>query len=421
MTTAGISTSSPWPLGRPRLAMARSPLTAKAGLLLLMPLLGSLASAAFFAAFLHWTRTDSHFVNVAGRQRMLAAELRSWSRMVASGQDQDRDGLRSRSEAFDSALSALARGGHLLDGDLDPAPLELQDELASVAALWAALRPDLKTLTEAPYDVYEYRDTAARVDAGLGELKSRSDAVVVAFEERAQHLKALTAQVLLATTGLALVIFAAGLRLTRRYIIGPVASLGEAARRVSRGDFSQRVQVMNGDELADLAGTFNDMAGKVEGLVGAVHRQREDAERIIAAIPTGILIVDRRLRVVRTNRSFLDCCRSEEEELLGRPVVEVLGAPVLEAHLRHALDTGESRSGLLLSGRYPGRVGESRLKIAVTTTRRSEDGGEEDDALLVIVEDVTKEERLAGVARASEQRFQEVVEHATDGNVLMDE
>lgn len=41
--------------------------------------------------------------------------------------------------------------------------------------------------------------------------------------------------------------------------------------------------------------------------------------------------------------------------------------------------------------------------------------------MLVCVEDLTEEERLAALVRASQRRFQEVVEHATDGIVLIGE
>jgi signal transduction histidine kinase len=49
-----------------------------------------------------------------------------------------------------------------------------------------------------------------------------------------------------------------------RRILAPVKALTSAARRLGRGDFSQRVQVRDRSELGELADTFNSMAGDLE-------------------------------------------------------------------------------------------------------------------------------------------------------------
>ena len=52
--------------------------------------------------------------------------------------------------------------------------------------------------------------------------------------------------------------------LLSRRILAPVKSLASAARRLGRGDFSQRVQVRDRSELGELASTFNSMADDLE-------------------------------------------------------------------------------------------------------------------------------------------------------------
>lgn len=49
-----------------------------------------------------------------------------------------------------------------------------------------------------------------------------------------------------------------------RRILAPVKALNYAARRLGRGDFSQRVQVKDRSELGELATTFNSMANDLE-------------------------------------------------------------------------------------------------------------------------------------------------------------
>jgi len=63
----------------------------KIGFLLLLPLLAALVSILSFHSFLEETRFAEHFTNVAGRQRMLAAEPRAWAHMVSIGQEEERE------------------------------------------------------------------------------------------------------------------------------------------------------------------------------------------------------------------------------------------------------------------------------------------------------------------------------------------
>jgi class 3 adenylate cyclase len=52
--------------------------------------------------------------------------------------------------------------------------------------------------------------------------------------------------------------------LLTKSIYGPVNDLIEATERVARGDLSARVPVLSGDELGELAGSFNEMMSGVE-------------------------------------------------------------------------------------------------------------------------------------------------------------
>jgi HAMP domain-containing protein len=59
-------------------------------------------------------------------------------------------------------------------------------------------------------------------------------------------------------TGLALVVFASNVLLRQR--LDPIARLQDGTRRLADGDFEARVQVTTGDELQELASSFNSMA-----------------------------------------------------------------------------------------------------------------------------------------------------------------
>lgn len=90
------------------------------------------------------------------------------------------------------------------------------------------------------------------------------------------------------TTALAFVLTAAGLLLATiaglafaasRRVLGPVRRLAEAARQMSGGDLSARVEPQGRDELAQLVAAFNTMASALQGKVGELEVMEARARR----------------------------------------------------------------------------------------------------------------------------------------------
>ncbi|MGW7824099.1 ATP-binding protein [Streptomyces puniciscabiei] len=85
-----------------------------------------------------------------------------------------------------------------------------------------------------------------------------------------------------ALPGLALALVPA--LLTARSVLRPVRDLRKAARSMGNGRFSTRIQVRGGDELAELARTFNDSAGRLERTVRDLREAEARARRFAADV-----------------------------------------------------------------------------------------------------------------------------------------
>lgn len=57
-----------------------------------------------------------------------------------------------------------------------------------------------------------------------------------------------------------------------RLLLRPIKQMREAAHRFGELDWKKRMPVRGGDELAELGRTLNDMADRIEGYVGSMHR-----------------------------------------------------------------------------------------------------------------------------------------------------
>lgn len=101
--------------------------------------------------------------------------------------------------------------------------------------------------------------------------------------------------VLLATLGVLFLVielaaFVMGLALARS-ITGSVHALSVGTDRIRRGDFTQRINVVSGDQLGDLAESFNAMTASVEGLLhqAAEKKRLENELRLARQIQMSLL------------------------------------------------------------------------------------------------------------------------------------
>ena len=87
--------------------------------------------------------------------------------------------------------------------------------------------------------------------------------------------------ILLAGLGAAALAVVAGLRASRG-LTAPLNDLAAAASRMSGGDLSVRAPVRGADEIGQLAGQFNQMAGRLEASFAQLAAERDALRRFIA-------------------------------------------------------------------------------------------------------------------------------------------
>ncbi|MFA6318467.1 MAG: histidine kinase dimerization/phospho-acceptor domain-containing protein, partial [Elusimicrobiota bacterium] len=117
--------------------------------------------------------------------------------------------------------------------------------------------------------------------------------------------------------------------LLAKNLTSPLLVLSRAADQVSHGDFSGRVDVRTGDELQDLADTFNRMTDKLrryaEMQVDKVVAEQRKTEAILFSISDGILMTDPEGKIRLANRRALEFAGLDSGASLdGRTVEEAV-------------------------------------------------------------------------------------------------
>jgi len=149
--------------------------------------------------------------------------------------------------------------------------------------------------------------------------------------------------------------------LARRLTL-PLLSLTRGAEAVSRGDFQARVDVRTGDELQDLAETFNTMAAELHRYsllqVDRLVAEQRKTEAVLFSTSDGILMFDGDGRIRLANRRV--------RELLG------LDADMsLEGKgLREVMPDSRLREMILQAGADPRPEKFKEIDLSTETSRR---------------------------------------------------
>ncbi|MDD4957435.1 MAG: ATP-binding protein [Candidatus Omnitrophica bacterium] len=107
------------------------------------------------------------------------------------------------------------------------------------------------------------------------------------------------------------------------FISHPLKQISDAAKEISRGDFSRRILVNTRDEVEDLATTFNDMSDQIKARIEDVTDSRSRLEAVFASMFDGVIIVDAKCRILIMNRAIRDLL-SVKEDPVGRKPLEVI-------------------------------------------------------------------------------------------------
>lgn len=121
-------------------------------------------------------------------------------------------------------------------------------------------------------------------------------------------------------------VIAIGLSLLfRKQILTPLKDLAREAKRIGEGEFNYKLPVESGDELGDLAKSFNTMGDDIANLVNDLQKQnvtleteRHKLSSIIQSVSNGIIAIDKNQAIILINPPAAQIIAQAPEALLGR-------------------------------------------------------------------------------------------------------
>ena len=84
-------------------------------------------------------------------------------------------------------------------------------------------------------------------------------------------------------SGALLLVFMALIALINRRLTEPIGLLKNGLEKISRGDFSHRIEIHSNDEFSYLGNQFNEMAEKIDGMLTEIEATHRNLEKQVAA------------------------------------------------------------------------------------------------------------------------------------------
>jgi PAS domain S-box-containing protein len=339
-------------------------ITGKIGTFLSLLTLGSLIGVASMAVFLSSTSRDGVLLIACMMEMNLVQRVHIQALRVQNGQLDSRreleqlvasfdvladigsaDGGPGGSRSIDDTLTELvllpnrdvdgiARAADLIHDGLTSVPADIRTELDVVVREWAAVRPDLVLLYESAADDPTVPETGDRIDARIGRVVRALEVLQGAVGLRLQFQRARVFNVMGAIAIASIVLLVFGIWMIRRYIARPIRKLEAASRRVREGDFSQRLPLVSGDELAMLSTTFNSMLDDLERLLDASELSERRYRELFDNANDLVCIADLDGRFTSINKAAERISGYSHDEALDMRLQDLVAPEYLEVLAR---------------------------------------------------------------------------------------
>jgi len=189
--------------------------------------------------------------------------------------------------------------------------------VSDIQTRYSTYRQELESIlssTEATVATDRATQYFTQLEPAFLGLKSRLDdllrlnqqAMVRASDRaKAESRRAQTSMVIFALMALGLALLFAW-RFTA-YVVQPISTLTDKAKRISEGDFDQHIEVQSQDEIGVLAAEFNRMTTRLRDLrkseYGRLLLEQKKSDAVIDSLYEPVIVTDARGVVTKTNRA----------------------------------------------------------------------------------------------------------------------
>ncbi len=107
-------------------------------------------------------------------------------------------------------------------------------------------------------------------------------------------------------------------------IVGPITLLQQGANIIGSGNFEHRLMIKTGDEIENLAKSFNQMAENLSTSLFEIAAERNKLSVILSGITDAVIALDLENKIVTFNKAAEELTGYSSPQVLGRHIGEII-------------------------------------------------------------------------------------------------
>jgi two-component system phosphate regulon sensor histidine kinase PhoR len=264
-----------------------------------------------------------------------------------SGQGENPDTLAKKlGQEINSRITIIAPDGTVLGDSMeDPATMEnhatrpeVKDALAT--GIGQSTRYSTTVKEQMMYVAVTVTDQGSVVGIARVALP------LTTVEQNVNHV---TRTIILATVIITLLAVLAAWIITRT-MTRSVRELTRAAKGIAAGQLGQKIALANKDEIGQLARAFNEMSANLKTTVDAISTEKEKLDDILSSMADGVIMTNVNGDIILANKAAGVLLGFKEENLVDKPVIEVVRDHEIDEILKLCLNTGKGQTIQFESG-----------------------------------------------------------------------
>lgn len=180
----------------------------------------------------------------------------------------------------------------------------------------------------------------------------------------------------------------------------PILELARLAKNVSKGDFTQKVEIKTNDEMGDLAETFNKMTSDLHTSRNNLLSAKDYIDNIIKSLIDTLIVTDSDGTINMINKSALELLGYSHTEIIGQKLSVIFPQEDLPKDEK-LIDTYIKKEFVSKAEvRYQTKNGEI-IPVSISSTVLK-DINNEIDGIVFVAQDISDYKRAEKLARSSE-------------------
>lgn len=304
--------------------------------------IGSILLIGTFVILIYDVRADAAFLRELGlaeaRRLCTVAFNQIYTSMrLGGGRDENRDIIerfRQTSDLEEVRLIHAPKVDHQFGAEPDELPVDSIDmEALAGSPTGIVERSPSGELTARFVMPFFMKEDCTRCHAGtLGQVNG-AISVKLSLERYEGLFGTHSIRVAFWGAGILAIVSVAVLGAVNRRLIEPIGSIENGAEALAGGDLAYRVSIRTGDELENLADSFNKMAESLQTAMKKVEEASLGRSRLVEMAVDPILLVDpETMRFTDANRAATVLTGYTKEELLGMALDDIHSTGNAAAH-----------------------------------------------------------------------------------------